>query len=179
MKIIKHGKLTDEQILHCPRCGCEFIPDNSEIYASISKSWFVNCPDCGTAISCNDPVRVSQSMDEWRRDRVIADIVESFEYIDPDDNGSISCYERIHAVMSYLGWVWASTNVNVPTIEEIKNESIRLMKEAWDRKTTISTGGFKVVYGKDENSKKEWLELSFELESICCRIDENNDILVY
>ena len=70
---------------------------------------------------------------------------EIFETID---------FEKIHNHMVNVGWVW-TTSGGVPTIQEIKKTLEKLIYETIDKKTTISTGGFKVKYNeyqKDEEN---------------------------
>lgn len=65
-------------------------------------------------------------------------------------------FEKVEKAMRALDWKWASS-VSTPTIEELKETAIYLMKKAYKENTKISTGGFTSSY------KKGNLELCFHV----------------
>ena len=63
-------------------------------------------------------------------------------------------FEKVQKAMHALDWKWV-TSVSTPTLEELKETAIYLMKKAYKENITISTGGFTSSY------KKGNLELYF------------------
>jgi len=70
-------------------------------------------------------------------------------------------FEKVHKVMSVLGWQWAITN-GVPKIAQIVSEARRLCMRVYESDIkSISTGGFVAEY--DEES--DILSLFFKVAS--------------
>ena len=137
--ITKKGKQINSHKVDvvCDECECEFTCDNTDF-----ENGIIECPNCKNIIYQHTlPVRRNEKLDIIKRK--IKD--EIFETID---------FEKIHNHMVNVEWVWASSG-GVPTIQEIKKTLEKLIYETIDKKTTISTGGFKVIYNeyqKDEEN---------------------------
>ena len=137
--ITKKGKQINSHKVDvvCDECECEFTCDNTDF-----ENGIIECPNCKNIIYQQTlPVRRNKKLDIIKRK--IKD--EIFETID---------FEKIHNHMVNVEWGWASSG-GVPTIQEIKKTLEKLIYEAIDNKTTISTGGFKVKYNeyqKDEEN---------------------------
>ena len=141
--ITKKGKQINSHKVDvvCDECECEFTCDNTDF-----ENGIIECPNCKNIIyqhtlPYNNMVRRNKKLDIIKRK--IRD--EIFETID---------FEKIHNHMVNVGWVW-TTSGGVPTIQEIKKTLEKLIYETIDKKTTISTGGFKVKYNeyqKDEEN---------------------------
>ena len=72
-------------------------------------------------------------------------------------------FDKVHNVMDFLNWQWRDEGV--PDKFSIKREARRLLRDAIENKTSISTGGFIVSYYPPDNDGGEWVKLAFELES--------------
>lgn len=137
--ITKKGKQINSHKVDvvCDECECEFTCDNTDF-----ENGIIECPNCKNIIYQQTlPVRRNKKLDIIKRK--IKD--EIFETID---------FEKIHNHMVNVGWVW-TTSGGVPTIQEIKKTLEKLIYETIDKKATISTGGFKVIYNeyqKDEEN---------------------------
>ena len=141
--ITKKGKQINSHKVDvvCDDCECEFTCDNTDF-----ENGIIECPNCKNIIyqhtlPYNNMVRRNKKLDIIKGK--IKD--EIFETID---------FEKIHNHMVNVGWVW-TTSGGVPTIQEIKKTLEKLIYETIDKKTTISTGGFKVKYNeyqKDEEN---------------------------
>ena len=141
--ITKKGKQINSHKVDvvCDECECEFTCDNTDF-----ENGIIECPNCKNIIyqhtlPYNNMVRRNKKLDIIKGN--IKD--EIFETID---------FEKIHNHMVNVGWVW-TTSGGVPTIQEIKKTLEKLIYETIDKKTTISTGGFKVKYNeyqKDEEN---------------------------
>lgn len=75
--------------------------------------------------------------------------------------------------MDILDWRWVGSN-GVPTLEEIKNTAMSLVEDAYNRKTTIATGGFKAVYDFYEEENSESVELIFYIEDVSPYVDTDD-----
>ena len=85
-------------------------------------------------------------------------------------------FEKVHTIMKSLDWKWAFSN-GVPTVEEIKTEAHRLLVEACEEETYISTGGFRAVYEKEADraeSGDPYIGLEFIVEE-CEGYEEDDD----
>ena len=141
--ITKKGKQINSHKVDvvCDECECEFTCDNTDF-----ENGIIECPNCKNIIyqhtlPYNNMVRRNKKLDIIKGK--IKD--EIFETID---------FEKINNHMVNVGWVW-TTSGGVPTIQEIKKTLEKLIYETIDKKTTISTGGFKVKYNeyqKDEEN---------------------------
>ena len=74
-------------------------------------------------------------------------------------------FERVHEIMTEIGWVWATPNpltMGVPSISELKQEAKRLLNELKKEKLKyVSTGGFTATrIGKD-------YQLFWGIDSVC------------
>jgi hypothetical protein len=59
--------------------------------------------------------------------------------------------------MTLLNWTYWDSEPNIPTLENIKETAFYLLKQAYERKCTVSSGGFKAKY------KKNRMTLTFEI----------------
>ena len=57
-------------------------------------------------------------------------------------------FKKVHKAMLALEWEWrmGDSTYGIPSKKTIKETARRLLKEAFDRKTTIGTGGFTASY---------------------------------
>lgn len=133
------------------------------------------CLDCGSIIYFERHDKkvcpVCNSAEVWRRydlddvdeepnikNSLIKEIMGSFDF------------EKVHEVMKFLNWKWASlSNEGIPTVDQLRDEARKLLKEAWDKKSTISTGGFTARYHSEEDDGSEYgaietLDLSFNID---------------
>lgn len=82
-----------------------------------------------------------------KQQEMIDDVMDNFDF------------ERVSDAMHAVKWVWWSeVGLVVPTKAELRGEARRLLKDAIDKKSTISTGGFRASY------LYETLKLEFVLE---------------
>jgi hypothetical protein len=77
-------------------------------------------------------------------------------------------FERVHSVMTHVDWKWATKNGHqIPTLVQLILAAQKRLNDAWDRKTTISSGGIQATYveASYEDGKLEppGLELMFVL----------------
>ena len=83
--------------------------------------------------------------------------------------------------MVNVGWCWGGFSGGVPTIDELKKTLEKLIYEAIDRKSTISTGGFTVSYNEfqedEENPHTIGVNVVFYVASASS--DVNVDTLEY
>ena len=106
---------------------------------------------------------------------MLEDIIDNFDF------------DRVHNVMDYLRWQWATCG-GVPTIEELKEQAIRLLRDAselrlGDYKDThhklpivYATGGFEANAWCDKDKTQIiGLELKFILTSWDSEIDEDEE----
>lgn len=90
------------------------------------------------------------------RDAMIKDIMDDFDF------------DEVHKVMKYLGWEWSDCD-DVPSTYSIIKLAEWLLKEAYDKNTTVAQGGFRASM---ENGS---LELSFILQSITAFAEDYQD----
>ena len=167
--ITKKGKQINSHKVDvvCDECECEFTCDNTDFENGIIK-----CPNCKNIIyqqtlPYNNMVRRNKKLDIIKRK--IKD--EIFETID---------FEKIHNHMVNVEWGWVSSG-GVPTIQEIKKTLEKLIYEAIDKKSTMSTGGFTVRYNEfqedEENPHTIGVNVVFYVTSASS--DINVDTLEY
>lgn len=163
--ITKKGKQINSHKVDvvCDECECEFTCDNTDF-----ENGIIECPNCKNIIYQQTlPVRRNKKLDIIKRK--IKD--EIFETID---------FEKIHNHMVNVEWGWASSG-GVPTIDELKKTLEKLIYEAIDRKSTISTGGFTVRYNEfqedEENPHTIGVNVVFYVTSASS--DINVDTLEY
>lgn len=78
-------------------------------------------------------------------------------------------FERVHKVMEQVNWMWATRDgLKVPTIVQLILAAQQRLNDAWDKRTTIESGGIRAVYVQadmDEDGKLQppGLELMFIL----------------
>ena len=163
--ITKKGKQINSHKVDvvCDECECEFTCDNTDF-----ENGIIECPNCKNIIYQQTlPVKRNKKLDIIKRK--IKD--EIFETID---------FEKIHNHMVNVGWVWTSSG-GVPTIDELKKTLEKLIYEAIDNKTTISTGGFTVRYNEfqedEENPHTIGVNVVFYVTSASS--DINVDTLEY
>lgn len=73
-------------------------------------------------------------------------------------------FHKVRKAMKAVGWKWGVTRkgchkLDLPTIDELKEQAIRLLQEVMTRDTTISCGGFEA--SKNDNL----LSLKFCIDS--------------
>ena len=167
--ITKKGKQINSHKVDvvCDKCECEFTCDNTDF-----ENGIIECPNCKNIIyqktlPYNNMVRRDKKLDIIKRK--IKD--EIFETID---------FEKIHNHMVNVEWGWVSSG-GVPTIQEIKKTLEKLIYEAIDKKSTISTGGFTVRYNEfqedEENPHTIGVNVVFYVTSASS--DINVDTLEY
>lgn len=159
--ITKKGKQINSHKVDvvCDECECEFTCDNTDF-----ENGIIECPNCKNIIYQQTlPVKRNKKLDIIKGK--IKD--EIFETID---------FEKIHNHMVNVEWVWA-TSGGVPTIDELKKTLEKLIYEAIDKKTTISTGGFTVSYKDEENPHTIGVNVVFYVTSASS--DVNVDTLEY
>ena len=140
--ITKKGKQINSHKVDvvCDECECEFTCDNTDF-----ENGIIECPNCKNIIyqhtlPYNNMVRRNKKLDIIKGK--IKD--EIFETID---------FEKIHNHMVNVEWGWASSG-GVPTIQEIKKTLEKLIYEAIDKKSTMSTGGFTVRYNEFQEDEE-------------------------
>lgn len=70
-------------------------------------------------------------------------------------------FEYVHKAMVALNWEWG-LNPHIPSIEELKETAISLLRYSLQSGTRCSTGGFEAMYYKE----KDLLGLSFIIEEV-------------
>lgn len=166
MKVLKHGNRVKEEVFVCPTCGCEFIPLPTEIYTAGDFSRYGLCPECMTRVYSE--AKATHAVPQ--EDRIIKEVME---FID---------FEKIHNVMVHLDWKWgnfSNGNSRVPSVEDLKEEAERLLREAWKKQCSIATGGFHVTYEKSEDEWSPGLGLRFEIEGCTGYIDVEDNVQIF
>lgn len=77
-------------------------------------------------------------------------------------------FERVHKVMQEIEWRWATSNgYQVPTLVQLILAAQQRLNDAWDKQSTVESGGIRAAYVKPEfvDNKLEppGLELMFIL----------------
>lgn len=67
-------------------------------------------------------------------------------------------FDKVQKVMEFLNWKWVSTENGIPSVQELRSQARRLIKEAIEEKVRIATGGFRVDYFYEDEG---YVELSF------------------
>lgn len=167
MKILKHGNQVKEEKLHiCPKCECEFVPDSNEFYYDEEESsLYCLCPDCMTRVYNKEITE--KTKEKSLLDRYIDEILDYFDF------------DRVHTVMKALDWGWATCNNKVPSIEELKENAKYLLREAWERKSSVATGGFYAIYNKntDDDEYGDGLELNFQVDGCAVYLNQDNNMV--
>lgn len=169
MKIVKHGNQVKEEKLHiCPKCECEFVPDSNEFYYDEEESsLYCLCPDCMTRVYNKEITQ--KSKEKSILDEYIDEILDYFDF------------EKVHKAMLALDWKWGSFNgsARTPTEYELKQEAERLLREAWERKSSVATGGFYAVYHKntDDDEYADGLELNFQVDGCAVYLNQDNNMV--
>jgi len=169
MKILKHGnQVKEEKVYICPTCGCEFIPGNTEVYYDEdARTIYGLCPECMTRVY--DKEIVQKTEEKSILDRYIDEILDYFDF------------EKVHEVMLHLDWKWASIHGDprVPTVDELKQEAEKLLREAWENKTSLATGGFYVTYHKEDvdSGYEDGLELNFQIDGCAVYLNQVNNMV--
>lgn len=74
-------------------------------------------------------------------------------------------FNRVHKVMTFLDWTWASPKgFSIPTIDEIKEEARRLLVDAVTKHTTIASCGFKARFEDSPDGEEPFIGLEFIIE---------------
>jgi hypothetical protein len=106
-------------------------------------------------------------------DKMIDEIMDEFNFA------------TVHKAMVALDWKWAVTsNNNVPTMDELRTETERLLRDAadirlnmcidepWESPIGCSTGGFKATaWCNEDKTKITRLNLDFIVSTWSARID--------
>lgn len=105
-------------------------------------------------------------------EKMIEDIMDEFNFA------------RVHKAMVALDWKWALPSNSIPSIDELRKEAERLLRnvaeirldmfidEDWNAPIICSTGGFSATAWCDEDKTKiRRLELEFIVSSWGSRID--------
>ena len=74
-------------------------------------------------------------------------------------------FEKVHTTMLALDWRWASSNGDVPTVEEIKDEAAKLLWDVVNAEDydVVATGGLEAL--KDFSDYNDpYIKLTFTLE---------------
>lgn len=167
--ITKKGKQINSHKVDvvCDECECEFTCDNTDF-----ENGIIECPNCKNIIyqqtlPYNNMVGRDKKLDIIKRK--IKD--EIFETID---------FEKIHNHMVNVEWGWASSG-GVPTIQEIKKTLEKLIYEAIDKKSTMSTGGFTVRYNEFQEDEENPHTIGVDVVFYVTRAtsDVNVDTLEY
>ena len=167
--ITKKGKQINSHKVDvvCDECECEFTCDNTDF-----ENGIIECPNCKNIIyqqtlPYNNMVRRDKKLDIIKR-KIKDEIVETIDF------------EKIHNHMVNVEWGWVSSG-GVPTIQEIKKTLEKLIYEAIDKKSTMSTGGFTVRYNEfqedEENPHTIGVNVVFYVTSASS--DINVDTLEY
>lgn len=127
----------------------------AEIKAAIKEKRGSEGPIDNESTVYNEP-----TVDE-REARLPQDEQEKIHYILRNFN-----FEKVHDIMKSLGWNWAFCKEGTPTVEELKSEAHRLLVDACEEKTYISTGGFRAVYEKEtwDDPNDHYIGLEFIVE---------------
>jgi len=78
-------------------------------------------------------------------------------------------FELVHKVMEQVNWMWATRDgLKVPTIVQLILAAQQRLNDAWDKRTTIESGGIRAIYlqadmDEDGNLQPPGLELLFIL----------------
>lgn len=164
MKIIKHGKNVTELTITCPECGCEFIPLSTEILKD-GKNRYVHCPEC--IPTCDNKIYISNvDTKVITRDELIEKIVSDIDV------------DRIHKVMTILDWKWSSVG-HVPEKNEILDAARKIIKESFDKQTSIATGGFYADYLPADDENGEGVVIYFALDKIGLCVSKDNQKIEY
>lgn len=68
-------------------------------------------------------------------------------------------FERVHKVMQEVDWKWATCDgLQVPTLVQLILAAQQRLNDAWDKQTTIESGGLRAVYVEPELTKEGKLE---------------------
>lgn len=56
-------------------------------------------------------------------------------------------FERVHKVMEQVNWAWATPDgLKVPTTVQLILAAQQRLNDAWDKRTTVESGGLRAVY---------------------------------
>lgn len=74
-------------------------------------------------------------------------------------------FEKVHTAMTAVNWQWKinENETRVPTVTELQNEAIRLIKDATKSGWTHRTGGF--MAGWDRQEDELFLQFIFEVST--------------
>ncbi len=105
-------------------------------------------------------------------DKMIDEIMDEFNFA------------RVHKVMVALDWKWASSKNHIPSMDELRTETERLLRDAadirlnmcigepWGTPISCSTGGFKATaHCNEDKTKITRLDLDFIVNYWTSRID--------
>ena len=70
-------------------------------------------------------------------------------------------FEKVHKVMKFLEWTWSD---GTPSVPELRQQARRLLKESFETKSSMATGGFHTRYRSYE-SGEETIELLFAIDA--------------
>jgi hypothetical protein len=74
-------------------------------------------------------------------------------------------FDKVHKVMTFLNWTWWNAAEGVPSTSELRQQARRLLRDAVDKKSSISTGGLWARYKEyPEDDYPVSLELYFAVD---------------
>lgn len=60
-------------------------------------------------------------------------------------------FERVHKVMQEIDWMWSTRDgYQVPTLVQLILAAQQRLNDAWDKQTTVESGGIRAVYVEPE-----------------------------
>lgn len=79
-------------------------------------------------------------------------------------------FAKVHKVMEFLDWKWATLDgagMEIPDVGTLRKRSRELLRDAFGKRCTISTGGFTAIYREGIENDIPWvnLELHFAVET--------------
>ena len=171
----------------CPRCGKEVILRDDEFLHDVYI-----CP-CGarneawnttrTVYTANEAIEkgflTQDEIDGWDKTMKSEEEIAKEDLI--DEIMSTFNFEKVESVMKSLDWKWANSisQSSVPTRHEIMNCARELLSEAYDKQTTIATGGFYAECYKDEEYNEVSLKLYFCIDNYESTYNFNDGELKY
>lgn len=165
MKILKHGifnnanpNLSTKVI--CPNCEAELEVDRNDWTHFPNGNRAVGCPCCGFYIEHKS----QEDKTKQNQQKIIEEIIDCTDF------------EKIHKAMKALDWIWATTEGRVPTEEELKEQARKLLKETFERKCDVATGGFWTKYMEADEYGDEGASLSFRIDNTSVWINKDNEL---
>lgn len=68
-------------------------------------------------------------------------------------------FERVHKVMQHVDWQWYTRDgLKVPSMVQLILSAQQRLNDAWDKRTTVESGGLRAVYVPADMSEDGKLE---------------------